>query len=188
MYSIMASRDRALRSAALECWPEGTVHTRDDVVINGSSLVQIASAGPTPAVRIGTAGGLRVQQPSPRRFITVVLTRVEQIGYSEATRRSEIWVDAELDRCRPILTAARIVGRESTARQKRMHLRPQPATGPGWVRMPVDIAVGDLIVVPCDGTTPLGDVRRRDHHPERLNDDRTDPAEDDFPYLPSCLK
>lgn len=128
MYSIMASRDRALRSAALECWPEGTVHTRDDVVINGSSLVQIASAGPTPAVRIGTAGGLRVQQPSPRRFITVVLTRVEQIGYSEATRRSESKHGdaADDDVCsghlgvfRPDIDADRVRNRASKGRKDR---------------------------------------------------------------------
>lgn len=189
MYSITASRRMALQSAALECWPEGTVHTSDDVIINGTSLAYSAHAEQTPAVRIGAAG---VPWPkysrSLERFITVVLTRVEQMQYSTQTRKPEIWVDAELERCRPILSAARLIGRESTRTRKRMRLQPHSSVRPAWVWLPGDIVVSDLIVVPCDGTLPLSDVRRRDHHLERLSTTRTDTDHDDFPYLPSCLK
>ena len=189
MDSIMASRGMALRAASVDYWPEGTVQTRDDVIFHGSSLVRVAREGHTPAVRIGPAArGWGRSTAVPQRFITVLLTRVEQIGYSAKTRLPEIWVDAELNHCQPIFSAARVIGRESSARHKRMHLRPQAGDDAGWVRLPADIVAGDLIVVPCDGTTPLSDVRRRAHHPERLSQDRTEASDDDFPYAPSCLK
>ena len=189
MYSITASRSSARQAADLEWWPHGTVHTRDDVIINGSSMVRTAHSEHTPAVRIGAVGGLwATRVGSTQRLVTVLLTRVEQIRYSDTTRRPEIWVDAEVNRCRPILSSARIVGRVSTVRRKRMQLQPHPADSTGWLRLPADIVVGDLIVVPCAGSILLSDVRRSDHHPERLDDERTAAADDDFPSLPSCLK
>ncbi|TFC01018.1 hypothetical protein E3O42_11080 [Cryobacterium adonitolivorans] len=86
----------------------GVVALRD--VLNGASLVQ-TSRDETPTVRIGPAGNLWAQQTtSSQRFITVLLTRVEETGFTDSHRRLVVWVDAELDHCRPNLSAARVVG------------------------------------------------------------------------------
>ncbi|POH62257.1 hypothetical protein C3B61_15330 [Cryobacterium zongtaii] len=188
MSSIMARRTLAHRASTTECWPAGTVHTEDDLIINGASLVR-TSSDQTPAVRIGPAGSLWAQQtPSPQRFITVLLTRVEETGFTDSHRRLVVWVDAELDRCRPILSAARVVGRRSVVHTKRMQLRPRPKDDMQWVWLPSDVAVGDLIAVPCEGTVPLSDARRHSRNPGRLGEERSDDPDDDLPLARACLK
>lgn len=189
MSSIMARQTLARRASTAECWPEGTVQTDDDLIINGASLVH-TSLDQTPAVRIGPAGNLWTRQTtSPQRFITVLLTRVEETGFTDSHRRLVVWVDAELEHCRPILSAARVVGRRSMAHTKRMQLRPRPKDDMQWVWLPSDVAVGDLIAVPCEGTVPLSDVRRHSRNPGRLGGERSnDPDDDDLPFARACMK
>jgi hypothetical protein len=187
MSSIMARRTLAQR-ASTEFWPEGTVQTADDLIINGASLVN-ASRDQTPAVRIGPAGSFWAgPNTSPQRFVTVLLTRVEETGFTDSHRRLVVWVDAELDRCRPILSAARLVGRQSVAHPKRMQLRPRPKDDMQWVWLPSDVAVGDLIAVPCEGTVPLSDVRRHHGKPSRLGEEHPGDRDDDLPFARACLK
>lgn len=189
LHSVMMARSLARRSAARECWPEHTVHTPDDVIIEGTSLASAATTSETPVVRIGVAEGALAHRPAhPARFITVVLTRVEQILRYPAALRPEVWVDAELGRCRALPEAARLLDRESIARLQRMRLRPDGAGHGGVLRLPRDLAVGDLLAIPCEGAIPLNALRRQGWHPERLDDDRFEGEQDDFPYPPSCLK
>jgi hypothetical protein len=179
MSSIRASQSMALRVAALECWPKGTVQTRDDVIVDGLSLAAAAAEGHTPLVRIGPATASF--SATPQRFITVLLCRVERIGHAENSRRPQLWVDAELDHCELILSAARLVGREGAARRRRMELCPRPNGSARWIRLPIDIAAGDVVAVPCEGTTPLSDVRRHPHPSVRLGRAHGEQPDDDFP-------
>ncbi|TFD27029.1 hypothetical protein [Cryobacterium cryoconiti] len=188
MSSIMAKRIQAKRAATTECWPEGTVQTADDLIINGVSLVR-TSRDETPTVRIGPAENLWAGHlTSPQRFITVLLTRVEETGYTDSHRHLVVWVDAELDHCRPILSAARVLGRTSSTHTKRMQLRPRSKDDMQWLRLPADIVVSDLLAVPCKGPVPLSAVRRRSCQPNRLENDRTDNPDDDSQFARACLK
>ena len=160
LHTILTGRSLALQAAALECWPEGTVLESADVVLHGRSLTEAARTASTPAVRIGRAArAWPVPAGSPQRFVTVVLTRVDEVVFSSTTRRSEVWVDAELDLCRPVPAAARVIGRRPVSRTKRMNLC-SPAGGFWEVHLPVDTTASDLIAVPCEGVLALSEVRR----------------------------
>lgn len=186
--SIIARRTLAKRASAAEFWPEGTIETADDLIIDGASLVR-SSRDQTPAVRIGPAGCFWAgPNTSPQRFVTVLLTRVEETGFTDSHRRLVVWVDADLDHCRLILSAARLVGRRSVAHSKRMQLRPRPKDDMQWVSLPSDVAVGDLIAVPCEGTVPLSDVRRHHRKPSRLGEEHPGDRDDDLPFARACLK
>jgi hypothetical protein len=187
MSDILARSALPQRSRAAGCWPAGTVHTDDDLIINGVSLVR-SSHDHTPAVRIGPAPDTsELLAAGPQRFITVLLTRVEETGFTDSHRRLVVWADAEVDQCRPILSAARIVGRRSLAHLKRMQLRPRPKADLQWVWLPADIGVGDLIAVPCEGAVPLRDVRRQGGYPGRRVDEWPDEP-DDLPFSRACGK
>jgi hypothetical protein len=187
MSSILARTTLTHRPDDVGSWPAGTVHTEDDLIINGLPLV-LTSHKQTPAVRIGAApdAGER-RAASPERFITVLLTRVEETGFTDSHRRLVVWVDAELDHCRPILSAARVVGRRSVAHLKRMQLRPKPKEDMQWVWLPADVGVGDLIAIPCEGAVPLSDVRPYSGYPGHREDEWPDEP-DDLPFTRACLK
>ena len=187
MSSILARTPLTHRPADIGSWPEGTVHTANDLIVNGVSLVG-ASHDRTPAVRIGAAPAAGERHTaSPERFITVLLTRVEETGFTDSHRRLVVWVDAEMDHCRPILSAARVVGRRSVAHLKRMQLRPRPVEDMQWVWLPADVVVGDLIAIPCEGAIPLSDVRRHSSYPGHRVDAWPDEP-DDLPFSRACLK
>lgn len=189
MQSIAASWSLARRSAALGCWPEGAIHSGTDVIVERSSLVHAAAVHPTPLVRIGVAGGWDHSRGTPHRFVTVLLTRVEHVDGTRDDGRVVIWVDAQLDRCRPNLAAARLLGRESTGRRRRVSVRPAADAEVGWARLPADIVAGDLLAVPCDGAIPLSDARRPDYFRGRTGEERPGVVDDDpGPDLPFCLK
>ncbi|AWB85642.1 hypothetical protein [Mycetocola zhujimingii] len=192
--SISASWSLARRSAALACWPDGTVHSATDVIIDRSSLMDAAFAAPTPLVRIGAAGGWAPSSRTPQRFVTVLLTRVEQVDLTYGNRRLAIRVDACLERCRPNFDAARLLGRHTSARRRKVSVHSVTSAEIGYGRLPVDIVVGDLLALPCDGALPLSYAR----HPafstdETFSTDESDqerrlrPGDED-PGLPSCLK
>lgn len=59
-----------------------------------------------------------------------------------------------------------------------MELSPHPAGG-GVVRLPADIGIGDLIVIPCDGLVSVHEVGGSNRSPEPRGDDQGD--DDGFP-------
>lgn len=184
--SIRASRILAPRTATAECWPEGILLTPDDLLLNGVSLAHTVRE--TPAVRIGPAGTVWPGPArSPQRFITVLLTRVQETGYIDSHRLPVVWVDADLERCRPILSAVRVIGRRSVARAERMQLRPLPTGELHWVQLPSDVVVGDLLAIPCTGTVPLSQVRQRTPPPPQPADVQPDDP-DGIPFLRACGK
>jgi hypothetical protein len=98
-----------------------------------------------------------------------------------------VWLDAELDRCAAICSEARLIGRVSTAHAKPAVLYPASPNGAVHraLELPADVAVGDLLAVPCIGVTLLRDVQNRTNHAERISEDRVDHDRDLFPF-PVC--
>lgn len=189
LHTILAGRSLALRAAALECWPEGTVLEPADVLLHGVSLAEAARTASTPAVRIGRAAqAWPLPAGTPQRFVTVVLTRVDEVVFSSAARRSEVWVDADLSPCRPIPAAVRVIGRRPVSRTKRMNLR-SPAGGFWEVHLPVDTTASDLVAVPCEGVLALSEVRQGRRPYRAGSGSGQEPEEPDDGFLrPWCLK
>ena len=189
--SIVASRTLMWHGAGRACWPDDSVHTSDDVIVNGTSLVHAARSGATPLVQIGPAGGLWPREAtSVPPFITVVLSRVEEIDLSSTPRHPDVWIDAEIARCRPLLSAVRLIGRTSGSPRRRMHLRPGDGSPAGWVRLPADVGRGDLLVIPCAGPPHRAARRRAAGRPSVERRRRRLPLPPVMPQVsspPSCL-
>lgn len=187
LHTILAGRSLALQGAALERWPEGTVLEPGDVLLHGVSLAAAARTASTPAVRIGRAAqAWPLPAGSPQRFATVVLTSVHDVVFSGPARRPEVWVDAGLEPCRPVLEAVRVIGRRPASRTKPMTLR-SPAGGLWKVHLPVNITVSDLVAVPCEGVVALCEVRQGSRTYPAGGGTGPQPSDDGF-LRPWCLK
>jgi len=160
-------------------WPEFTHASPTDVTVAGVSLVRLADWCETPCVHTAAAviPGTHGRR-SERDLASVLVTRVTSVQ-QRGDGTLEVWLDADLDGCRPLVAETRLIGRCSTA-----HARPawlQPSGLPLLAaELPSDLAAGDLLAIPCLGVTMLHDVRQRSGHP-RLTDDRVDHDRDEFP-------
>lgn len=153
LHSITSSRPEAFTEASW--WPEGTVHTVDDILIRGTSMVDVARIGRTPLVRIGQVPSVQRRQD----FVTVVLTRIEHIERFGGLQRPDVWIDAALRDCEPIFAAARLLGRRPAAHTRRIRLRTEADAGARLsARLPADLRVGDLLAIPCATTVPRNRV------------------------------
>jgi hypothetical protein len=169
-------------------WPEFTVTSPADITIAGLSLVTLVQWCGTPCVHTaaavipGTNG-----RPSETELASVVIATVTSVTIENDELK--VWIDADLDGCRPMAEETRMIGRASTAHSTSAALfSPSPrAAVRTALELPRDLRAGDLLVVPCLGTTRLHDVRVRAQHPERLSDDRVDHERDEFP-IPACVR
>ncbi|SDZ34792.1 hypothetical protein [Herbiconiux ginsengi] len=148
-------------------WPEHTVATTTDVLVAGISLLRLVDVCGTPCVHTaaavvpGTHG-----RPSPTGQACVVVVCVLRIDRmpvdptSTATPVLRLTVDGDLGHAHPVPSEARLVGRVSTSRRVLAECcsRDEPTL---VVPVPEDLAVGDLIAVPCAGTVPLRALRER---------------------------
>ncbi len=189
-HSVAWERGMALRVPSPGPWPRDTTLTATDVLVGGRSLDQIARAEGTPCLRIAEAPDTGLFPPGRQHLITALVTSVEAISMNSRGRPEEIWVDAELDGCRPRISEARLIGRPASGRRRRVALRPTTRTALDGhlVRLPADVQLGDLIAIPCEGPCALHDVRRRSYHPERLDDGRWADDGDEFTALGRCGK
>jgi hypothetical protein len=164
-------------------WPEHTTTSPNDVTIAGLSLVTLVQWCGTPcvhtaaAVTRGTSG-----RPSETELASVVVARV--ISVSRDNGQLGVWVDAELDRCAAIYSETRLIGRASTAHASSAVLFPASPNGTVHraLELPLDLAAGDLVAIPCVGVTLLRDVQNRAKRPERVSDARTDSGGDVYPF------
>ncbi len=167
-------------------WPEHTTTSTADVTIAGLSLVTLVQWCGTPCVHTaaavirGTNGRL-----SETELASVVVVRV--ISVSRENDQLSVWVDAELDRCAAICSETRLIGRASTAHAGSAVLFPASPDGTVHraLELPLDLAIGDLLAIPCKGVTLLRDVQDRATHPGRVSDARTETSDDVYP-LPIC--
>lgn len=149
-HSIRWYQRRQSRHPDLAAWPEFTSFTATDVLAAGESMVGVAAATGTPSVRIG------------RRSVL-----------ADASLGREVWLDADLDACRPIEGTVRPIGRAGPP-VRELTVRPTPRVGETRAWLPHDIRAGDLVAFACAEPVSLQDLRRRAHHPERLDDETVD--------------
>ncbi|MBM7832032.1 hypothetical protein JOE59_002737 [Agromyces cerinus] len=183
LHTVTWLRHRYTGPWSRDAWPEATVMEAGDVRISTISLLGVAASHGTPCVRNAAAvvpgtGGA----PSPSQFASVVVTRVLAVETLPDDSLGA-WVDADLDRCSPLLSEARIIGRPSIEATLPVQLRPSITTAAEApvAALPIDLHPGDLIAVPCRGATSLRDIRPSSRHRSRLSDDRIDHDRDEFP-------
>jgi hypothetical protein len=123
-------------------WPEWTHPTTTDVIVSGVSLLRLVELCDTPCVHIaaavvpGTHG-----RPSDLEQASVIVARVVEMPRPDA-----LVLDADITRVVAHASEARLIGRAST-----QHSAPFSLPDGSRVTLPVDLRVGDLIAVPCQG-------------------------------------
>ncbi|SDY61326.1 hypothetical protein [Herbiconiux ginsengi] len=194
-HSIRWYQRRQSRQPDLAAWPEFTWFTATDVLAAGESMVTAAVATGTPSVRIGrrrtlaetgaAAGPTHPEGGSPA-YCAIVVCAVEGVfdgrpdesvaaegaGRTDAPHPREVWLDAELDACRPIGSTMRVIGRTVPPVREIVTVRPTSRVEETRAWLPHDIRAGDLVAFACAEPVSLQDLRRRAHHPERLDDGR----------------
>lgn len=148
-------------------WPAHTAAGIADITISGVSLLRLVDWCDTPCVHTAAA----VAPGSSGRASSTELGSVVVMTVEDVTRTSAgdtvVTIDADLGSCRAVFSELRLIGRASTAPDAIVTLRAGSATSVDRaraetpaVRLPSDMRVGDLLVVPCLGVGPrLGDIR-----------------------------
>lgn len=163
-------------------WPEHTTTGPTDIFVAGLSLTTLVQWCGTPCVHTaaavipGTNG-----RPSETELASVIIVRVTSV--TRHLGAVNVWVDAELDGCSAICSEARLIGRPSTAHAGEATLFPASAHSAVHraLELPVDLAEGDLLAIPCRSVTVLRDIQHRSLHRERMSEDRVDHERDAFP-------
>ncbi|WP_375384822.1 hypothetical protein [uncultured Microbacterium sp.] len=159
LHTIASSRLSDPHLLESSFWPAGTQHTLDDILFHGVSLAAAARGGRTPLVRIGEAGTAHREEASRQEFVSVVVARVEFIDHLGVLQKPDIWIDAALSLCQPIVSAARIIGRTTTERRKKVRMLAESEPGTHTdLKLPADIRAGDLLAIPCVGTVPRSQI------------------------------
>ena len=162
MTRVQAARVATRRAKAIttDMWPAFTTHTDHDVIIAALSIERLVEWCGTPCVHTADAaipgsGG----RPSESELSSVMAARVIAVEW-RSDLRLHVAIDADLSGCRPILEEARLVGRESTSAPASIVLESVRGAADGYATsLPGDIAVGDLVVIPCLGVTLLHDIK-----------------------------
>jgi hypothetical protein len=136
---------------SIDSWPEHTAARGDDVVIGGVSMLRLAELCDTPCVHTAAAvipgtGG----RASDTDIATVVVATVAEVEHGLAHRAI---LDAGLAACHAVISETRLIGRISPAASVPTRI----GLGDGLAMLPADLHDGDLVAIPCTGTT-----RRRD--------------------------
>ncbi|MDR6865919.1 hypothetical protein J2Y69_000504 [Microbacterium resistens] len=158
-------------------WPLQTTVLPADVLFHRDSLAAEGRQA-TPLVRIGAAAPADTERSHQQRYISIVVAAVTAVdteadGHGHGPR--SIAIDADLHGLQGQILDARVIGRRFPHRTVRARLH--DATG-NWgmaIRLPRDIAVGDLLAIPCEGIVSLGSIRP----PHR---DERDQSADDAPH------
>ena len=126
---------------AIDRWPEWTHPTTSDVIVSGVSMLRLVEICGTPCVHVaaavipGTHG-----RPSDLEQGSVIVARVTAFRGA-----ATLELDAALGAVPVHLAEARLIGRVSTRRSRAFEL------GTETVSLPDDLAVGDLVAIPCRG-------------------------------------
>ncbi|MFF2622954.1 hypothetical protein [Oerskovia jenensis] len=129
-------------------------------VEDAAAVGGVAAGGPA-ACGGPAAGGPVVAGLGPLgRSVSFVVVRVDAV-VPPLHRPREVWVDAELEGCSPVLSGVRLLGRAGSGRARRYRLRPdRSGTLDVLVRLPADLRRHDLLVVPCVSCVALEDIER----------------------------
>lgn len=155
LHTMIAGHMAALRGAEMQQWPAGTHLTPDDVLISGASLTELARELGTPAILCGTAGTTSTGADAPGSRRSVVLVAVDSV-IPPLHKPREVWVDAEIEGCSPVLSAVRLLGHTC-----RYRLRPGRSDAlAALVHLPADLRRHDLLAIPCRGSFALEEIER----------------------------
>lgn len=139
-------------------WPAFTTQSDDDVIIAAVSLVRLAALCGTPCVHSADVSRAGTHGPVDDDLASVVIARVLTTEL-HSDLLVHITVDADLAGCRPSLGEARIVGRRTSAPLATAVIEIPGAEGGALpCRLPADLQAGDLVVIPCSGTTRLRSI------------------------------
>jgi hypothetical protein len=144
-------------------WPEYTHTTTSDVIIAGVSLLRLVELCDTPCVHTADAlvPGSHIR-PELRADASVVVVAVSAVFVSDTGERV-VLIDADMSTVAAVWQETRLLGRISTAASRPAVILAGADSGtprgrgPAWI--PGDIAVGDLLAIPCTGIVALHDVR-----------------------------
>jgi hypothetical protein len=183
-----------------DIWPEFTTTSTVDVTIAGVSLLRLVDWCGTPCVHTAAAvtpraGGRvdpRADDPSTASVIVAKVLAVNPHGDDAI----DVWIDADLGGCNAFPAETRMIGRASTAHDTVIHLRSggRNASGSGDssgsedcsvpIELGSDIHFGDLLAIPCAGTTCLHEI-----DPNHLHRTAAVVDDDEQPVPPtSCRK
>jgi hypothetical protein len=155
-----STSERRPPTMTVDLWPAFTTFASDDVVVAAVSLTRLVEWCGTPCVHTADAAlpgthGL----PSPTEMASIVIARVVAVQW-RSDLRMHVTIDADLDGCRPILSEARVIGRQATVHRSTATLEAPGAEDFAFAaQLPSDVVLGDLIAVPCLGATLLHDVK-----------------------------
>ncbi|MDQ1606592.1 MAG: hypothetical protein QOJ18_959 [Microbacteriaceae bacterium] len=150
-----------------DLWPEFTTTSTVDVTIAGVSLLRLVDWCGTPCVHTAAAvtpraGGRVDPRASDEDATSVIVAKV--IAVEPHDDAIDVWIDADLSGCNAFPSETRMIGRVSTAHDTVIHLRSgsgNPSRG-GACSVPIelgsDIHFGDLLAIPCAGTTCLHEI------------------------------
>jgi hypothetical protein len=127
----------------------------DDVVVAGVSMRRLVEVCGTPCVHSGEALGIRDDADGCGALVVVAVTAVLAGSGEERV----VCVDGHLDGVDARWAEARVLGRPVGGRSVARIVAAAPTSGTAAVALPDDLAVGDLVVVPCGGSPALHDVR-----------------------------
>ncbi|PPF60785.1 hypothetical protein C5C13_02485 [Clavibacter michiganensis] len=127
----------------------------DDVVVAGVSMRRLVEVCGTPCVHSGDAVGIRGDGDGCGALVVVAVTAVLAGPVGERV----VCVDGHLDGVDARWAEARVLGRADGGRSLARIVAAAPTSGTAAVALPDDLALGDLVVVPCGGSPALHDVR-----------------------------
>ncbi|MBF4619233.1 hypothetical protein ITJ44_14240 [Clavibacter sp. VKM Ac-2873] len=127
----------------------------DDVVVAGVSMRRLVDVCGTPCVHSGEAMGIRADASGCGALVVVAVTAVLPGPGGERV----VCVDGHLDGVDARWGDARVLGRAPGRSSVARIVAAASTSGTAAVALPDDLAVGDLVVVPCGGTPALHDVR-----------------------------
>jgi hypothetical protein len=129
----------------------------DDVVIAGVSVRRLVEVCGTPCVHSGEPGELPGPASACGALVVVAVTAV----LAGIAGERVVCVDGHLDGVDARWDGARVLGRSTSgsALVPARVVAGRPTADADAVPLPADLAVGDLVVVPCGGSPALHDVR-----------------------------
>jgi hypothetical protein len=139
---------------AAALWPAGTVATTTDLRVGDVSLVALAAERGTPCVVTGPA----VERGSSGRAsrtasASAVVLRILAVAPATDDAPRALLLDADIAGLACTWSEVRLIGRASTAAAR-------PAVvGGASVRLPADIAAGDLVAVPVPAAVEVRGIR-----------------------------
>jgi hypothetical protein len=149
-----------------DLWPDFTTTSTVDVTIAGVSLLRLVDWCGTPCVHTAAAPAANARRRASDTA-SVIVTKVLAVephgadpdgAVPDGIGTLDVWIDADLGGCNAFPSETRVIGRASTAHDTVVHLR----SGSGDCSVPFELAsdihFGDLLAIPCGGSTCLRDI------------------------------